>query len=69
MSNLAPFRPYKKPRKVNLDELAHVLSQMQGLLDTVCEEGDEKEAAFRGLVRQWHAMLQSALVDAAKRTH
>jgi hypothetical protein len=69
---LHSFRSVKSRAKVKqIDPLAHVIAQMQGLIDSSEGATDltEQETAFRGLVCQWHAMLQSCLVDAAKRTH
>jgi hypothetical protein len=65
--NVNAFRPIKKRRTVKLDELGHVVSQMQGLLDTDPDPENADVLAFYGLVRQWHAMLQSALVEESKR--
>ena len=65
--NVRAFRPIKPRRTVNLDELGHVVSQMQGLLDTDPDPENPDVMAFYGLVRQWHAMLQKALVEEAQR--
>ncbi len=58
------FKSLKNRRKVNLDPLGHVVRQMQGLIDT--DPVSEEAKAFHGLVAQWHAMLQAALVEEAK---
>lgn len=63
------FRPLKNRRKIKLDEVGHVLAQMQGLIDSGADPENATEVAFLGLVEQWYAMLQSAVVDEAKRTH
>jgi hypothetical protein len=67
MSGVTVFRPLKARRRVKLDELGYVISQMQGVLDTDPDPDDATALAIYGLVQQWHAMLQSALVDEAKR--
>lgn len=66
MSAVSAFRPIKS-RPVNLDELGHVIAQMQGLLDTDPDPENADVMAFYGLVSQWRARLQKALVTEAKR--
>jgi hypothetical protein len=64
--SVTAFRPYKPRRKVKIEPLSHVVAQMQGLLDTEPDPDDASAVAFHGLVSQWHAMLQAAIVDEAK---
>ena len=63
---VATFRSIRPRRAVKIDPLSHVVRQMQGLIDTDPDPSDASAVAFHGLVSQWHAMLQTALVEEVK---
>lgn len=61
---VATFRPLKPRRKLPIEAVEHVVQQMQGLIDTnYGPDADDTTKAFQGLVRQWHRMLQQAIVQ------
>lgn len=66
-ASITAFRPIKPRKQINLETLAKVIAQMQGLMDSAVDPANETEVAMHGLVETWHTMLQGVLVNEAKR--